>query len=64
MAQRQRHMTDSMSVAAKRARADYAKEWRRNNPDKQKAITARYWERKAAQSNQTPTGDKGGVNNG
>ena len=40
-----------MSAKAKRARADYAKEWRQKNPDKQKAINARYWEKKAAQSN-------------
>lgn len=37
----------NLSDSAKRARAEYAREWRRNNPDKQKAITARYWEKKA-----------------
>lgn len=37
----------NLSDAAKRARADYAKEWRKKNPDKQKAINDRYWEKKA-----------------
>ncbi len=37
-----------MSEAAKDARAAYAREWRRKNPEKQRAIANRYWEKKAA----------------
>lgn len=37
-----------MSDGAKAARAAYAKEWRRKNPEKQRAIVNRYWEKKAA----------------
>lgn len=36
-----------MSEAAKDARAAYAREWRRKNPEKQRAIANRYWEKKA-----------------
>lgn len=39
-----------MSDGAKAARAAYAKEWRRKNPEKQRAIANRYWEKKAAQA--------------
>lgn len=35
---------------AKAARAKYAREWRKKNPEKQKAITARYWEKKAQEA--------------
>lgn len=53
----------TMTEAAKRARALYAKEWRRKNPDKQKAITERYWEKKARaleeQADADPAPDEG-----
>lgn len=35
--------------AIKKARAEYAREWRRKNPDKVREINRRYWEKKAAQ---------------
>lgn len=34
---------------AKAVRNAYAREWRKNNPDKVKAANARYWEKKAAE---------------
>ena len=36
-----------MTEAAKEARKNYLREWRRSNPDKVRAQKARYWERKA-----------------
>jgi hypothetical protein len=36
-----------MSEKAKEARREYAKKWRRDNPEKVKAIQNRYWEKKA-----------------
>lgn len=38
----------TMSAEAKEARAKYAREWRQKNPEKQQAIVARYWEKRAA----------------
>lgn len=38
-----------LSSAAKEAKRKYAREWRRNNPDKIKEAQRRYWEKKAAQ---------------
>lgn len=32
-----------MDAKAKAARAEYQRQWRKNNPDKVKAITERYW---------------------
>ena len=37
-----------LSDDAKKARAEYARAWRKKNPDKQRAINARYWEKRAA----------------
>jgi len=37
-----------MTDEARKARNAYMSEWRRKNPDKVKANTARFWERKAA----------------
>lgn len=37
----------ALSQAAREARRQYAKEWRKNNPDKVKQHQQRYWERKA-----------------
>ena len=37
----------------KEARAKYAREWRKKNPDKAKAIADRYWEKKAAENDKT-----------
>lgn len=44
----------SLSAAAKKARAEYAKEWRKKNPDKQREINRRYWEKKAEQAAKEP----------
>ena len=47
-----------MSEAAKRSRNEYYRQYRKNNPEKIRAIEARYWERKAAQeAEQTGTHD-------
>ncbi len=37
-----------MTEEAKKARAEYRKEWQRKNKDKVKAYNERYWEKKAA----------------
>ena len=39
-----------LSEAAKQARREYKREWNRRNRDKVKAAERRYWERKAADS--------------
>ena len=36
-----------MANEAREAENAYLREWRKNNPDKVKAIKKRYWERKA-----------------
>ena len=36
-----------MTEEAKKTKNEYMKQWRRKNPDKVKANTARYWEKKA-----------------
>lgn len=35
------------SAEAKEARREYLRQWRKNNPDKVKANTMRYWQRVA-----------------
>lgn len=39
-----------MTDEARKARNAYMNEWRRKNPEKVKANTARFWERKAAKA--------------
>ena len=39
-----------MSEAAREARNAYKREWAKKNPDKVKAATRRYWERKAQEA--------------
>lgn len=41
-----------MTPEAKRAAAEYARNWRRRNPERAKMIKERYWERKARQCNE------------
>ena len=36
-----------MSEAAKEAKREYERRWRKENPDKVKAIRSRYWEKRA-----------------
>lgn len=36
-----------MTPEAKKAAAEYAREWRRKNPEKARAARERYWERQA-----------------
>lgn len=43
--------------AAKEARRAYQREWRRNNPDKVKATTMRYWAKRAEQMTKGQEGD-------
>lgn len=40
-------MKTELTEAAKQARADYMREWRKRNPEKIKELNRRYWERKA-----------------
>ncbi len=42
-------MNEKNSNAAKIAQREYARQWRRKNPEKVRAINRRYWEKKAAQ---------------
>lgn len=37
----------TLSKEAKKSRAEYMKEWRRKNPEKNKEYIARYWNNKA-----------------
>jgi hypothetical protein len=39
-----------MTEAAKQAKRDYARKWRKKNKDKIKAAQERYWNKKAMQS--------------
>ena len=54
-----------MTEQAKRARAAYLREWRKQNPEKFQAQLERYWERKAEkmqeeqQTNQTTGAENG-----
>jgi len=47
MSKSTRTVSDYMTDEAKKARREYARQWRLNNPDKVRANLARYWERKA-----------------
>lgn len=42
-------MSEKVGDAAKMAQREYARQWRRKNPDRVRAINRRYWEKKAAQ---------------
>ena len=42
-------MDKKISDAAKMAQREYARQWRRKNPDKVRENNRRYWEKKAAQ---------------
>lgn len=39
--------TNTMSEAAREARNAYKRKWAKDNPEKVKAATRRYWEKKA-----------------
>lgn len=39
-----------LSEAARKARAEYQKEWAKNNPDKINKYRKNYWERKAQEA--------------
>lgn len=51
-------MTNSISEAAKEARNAYLREWRKKNPERVKAIEARYWEKKAEKAMQEAAKDE------
>ena len=51
-------MNKRFSDAAKMARREYARQWRRKNPEKVRESNRRYWERKAQQMQKS-----GGDNN-
>lgn len=40
-----------LSTAGKKARADYMRNWRRNNADRQRNYQTTYWERLAEKQN-------------
>lgn len=42
--------TKTMSEAAREARNAYKRKWAKDNPDKVKAATRRYWEKKAQEA--------------
>ena len=42
--------TKGMSEAAREARNAYRRKWSKENPDKVKAATRRYWEKKAQEA--------------
>ncbi len=46
-------MDGNISTDAKMAQREYARQWRRKNPEKVRAINRRYWEKKAAQKKET-----------
>lgn len=55
---KQREKDTPISEAARKARSEYARNWRKKNPDKVRANIARYWERKArAAADQTAAQD-------
>ena len=46
-------LTPEELEAARRARNEYQKQWRKRNPEKARESQARYWARKAAAAAQT-----------
>ncbi len=44
---------NALTESAKAARAKYAREWRKKNPDKVRATNARYWNKKAQNGPET-----------
>ena len=46
-----------ITEAAKEIRREYARQWRKKNPEKQRAIAARYWEKKAREAQQAQEGE-------
>lgn len=51
-------MNEKVSDAARMAQREYARQWRRKNPEKVRESNRRYWERKAQQMQKS-----GGDNN-
>jgi hypothetical protein len=49
-----------LSDQARAIRAEYYREWRKRNPQKQQEYIARYWERRTLKQNkeQAPNGEK------
>lgn len=54
-------LTELEKEEIKKARREYKKEWRKNNPDKVKAANERYWLKKAAEKRAKEEGRKDGV---
>lgn len=52
-----RRRREAMTPEQRQALREYHTQWQRNNPDKVKAITARYWEKQAEQLKQAAGGD-------
>ena len=50
---------NNLTGKAKAERAKYAREWRRKNPEKVRAINARYWNKKAQEGPQTHENEEG-----
>lgn len=48
-------MCNAVDVAAKEAKREYERQWRKNNPDKVRAKNRRYWEKKGREILQKAT---------
>lgn len=46
----------AMSDEARKARNEYMRQWRKNNPDKVRAIKDRHWEKKAKEQEEKKNG--------
>lgn len=50
-----------MTEAAKEARREYIRQWRKRNPDKMRRYAEAHWERKAQQTKETTTEETRGT---
>lgn len=51
--------TEEMEKAAKAAAAEYARNWRRKNPDKWREIQNRYWLKQALKAQKQAENERG-----
>lgn len=47
----------TLTDEARRARNEYCKKWRKDNPERARAIATRYWNRRGERLKQEPAGD-------
>lgn len=55
-------MDEEAKALIRKQRAEYAREWRKRNPDKDKAIVQRYWLKKSVESLRNDTAKMDGFN--